>query len=156
MRLLLSAFTLIFISLLFSHCSNVSNIEGLDTESWKADRNGCSESRRDLEKSFLEGKDKLMGYSQREIDRILGKPDEVDLYKRNQKFFIYHIYPGKPCQGINTAGRPRSLYIRFSAMDVSNEVFVRDYWVNEVFSVTPHQHFLIFTAIGHAAKKEET
>lgn len=75
----------------------------------------------------MEGRDKLMGYRQREISQILGKPDEVDLYKRNQKFFIYHILPGKGCQGIDSVGRPRSLYIRFSAMDVSNEVFVRDY-----------------------------
>ena len=127
MKLPFSTFILIFICLLFSDCSQVTTIDGLDTDTWKADKNGCGESRKGLEKSFLENKDKLKGYSQREIGRILGKPDEVDLYKRNQKFFIYHIFPGKQCPGITIDSRPRSLYIRFSAMDVSNEVFVRDY-----------------------------
>lgn len=75
----------------------------------------------------MENKNKLMGYSQQEIGKILGKPDEVDLYKRSQKFFIYYIVPGKQCEGTNPNGRPRSLYIRFSAINVSNEVFVRDY-----------------------------
>ena len=112
---------------LLAHCSQVTTIDGLDTETWKTDKNGCNKSRQTLEKSFLEHKDKLKGYSQREIGRILGKPDEVDLYKRNQKFFVYHIFPGRRCEGVDITGRPRSLYIRFSAMDVSNEVFVRDY-----------------------------
>ena len=127
MRITLSTIFLIFTCSLFSQCSQVSTIDGLDTKAWKADRNGCNEQRKALEKSFLENKDRLMGYRQREIGRILGKPDEVDLYKRNQKFFIYHIFPGRYCEGVEVTSRPRSLYIRFSAMDVSNEVFVRDY-----------------------------
>lgn len=125
-RLLRCIWLLIF-ACLSGTCTQVTSIDGLDTESWKADKNGCNERRPGLEKSFLENQDKLKGYSQEEIGKILGKPDEVDLYRRNQKFFIYHIAPGNPCEGVNIEGRPRSLYIRFSALNLSNEVFIRDY-----------------------------
>ncbi len=127
MKLYLRSFALFFFSLWLSQCQNVQSIEGLDTASWKADRHACKQIRTGLEGSFMENKNKLMGYSQQEIGKILGKPDEVDLYKRSQKFFIYYIVPGKQCEGTNPNGRPRSLYIRFSAINVSNEVFVRDY-----------------------------
>ncbi len=102
------------------------NIEGLATEMWKADAYGCLNQRADLEKSFMDNKEKLKGYSQKEMMQLLGKPDEVELYKRSQKFFIYYLSPGPQCNRQRLQNnRPKSLFIRFSAMDVSNEIFIR-------------------------------
>ena len=127
MKLYPPSFAFLLFILLLSQCREVKSIEGLDTAAWKADRHACNRIRIGLENSFMENKNKLKGYSQQEIGKVLGKPDEVDLYKRNQKFFIYYIMPGKQCEGVTLKSRPRSLYIRFSAMNVSNEVFVKDY-----------------------------
>ncbi len=110
-----------------SSCGNKTiSIEGLDTNSWKADSKGCKGLRVPLETEYLSSKDKLKGYSQKEIMSILGRPDEVELYKRSQKFFIYYIQPGPGCEK-NDIGehRPKSLFIRFSALDISNEIFVK-------------------------------
>lgn len=127
MKNALFSLILLLLTLIFVACGNGNiSIEGLDTLSWKKDQKGCKSARVKLEASFMTDKSKLKGFSQREIMNILGKPDEIELYKRSQKFFIYYINPGRGCEGSGIKTRPRSLYLKFSALDVSNEIFVKE------------------------------
>ena len=71
--------------------------------------------------ALLRQKDKLKGLSQDDIVEVLGKPDQNELYKRNQKFFYYLLSPGKACGSDSTAHR---LSLRFNAMGFAKEVLV--------------------------------
>lgn len=66
-------------------------------------------------------KDKLKGLSQGDIVELLGRPDQNELYKRNQKFFYYLLTPGKECGSDSVAHR---LSLRFNAMGFAKEVLV--------------------------------
>jgi hypothetical protein len=89
-------------------------LEGLDTGRWKEDKNACAGKRALMEASLMTEKDKLKGLSEMDIVELLGKPDENELYKRNQKFFSYYVTPGPDCPDHEEL--PKKLVIRFNAM----------------------------------------
>ena len=63
----------------------------------------------------MEGQSKkLLSLSQQEVISLLGKPDENELYKRNQKFYYYFVQPSAACTNANTQN-PKKLVIRFNA-----------------------------------------
>ena len=95
--------------------------DNLDLEKWRNDKNGC-QGERALNLTSLESqKDKLRGLSQDDIVKLLGRPDQNELYKRNQKFFHYLLTPGKEC-GKDSSSLKLSL--RFNAMGFAKEVIV--------------------------------
>jgi hypothetical protein len=65
--------------------------------------------------------EKLLALSQQDVIRLLGKPDENELYKRNQKFFYYFVHPSKACSDTVTL-KPKKLVIRFNAVGLAKEV----------------------------------
>lgn len=58
-----------------------------------------------------------------EIKKLLGKPDEQELYNRGQRFYIYFIEPGPKCD--TPTGNPQVLLVRFSAVGIANEFIVK-------------------------------
>jgi hypothetical protein len=70
--------------------------------------------------ALLSQKDKLLALSELDIVEVLGKPDEQELYKRNQKFYYYSIKPSDKC-GKEPAA-PLRLVIRFNAMGLAKEI----------------------------------
>lgn len=112
--------------LLLAACSNQHSIEGLDTDKWKNDRKGCKGDRQSLVDSFIANQDQLKGLRQMEIQEFLGKPDKVKLYRRSQKFFVYFVSPDESCSGNQNHSVTIRLMIKFSAMDISNEVFLEE------------------------------
>ncbi|MBT1705411.1 hypothetical protein [Chryseosolibacter indicus] len=68
-------------------------------------------------------KQKLLGSDEMEIVQLLGKPDQNELYKRNQKFYYYYITPGPACQTADTLKSSR-LSIRFTAMGLAKEIAI--------------------------------
>lgn len=68
----------------------------------------------------MEQRTKLMGLSEEEIIKLLGNPDETNLYQRTQKFLVYYTSPGPKCD-MPEAGASR-FEIRISALHVVNEV----------------------------------
>ena len=74
----------------------------------------------DLANILVEHKDQLLGEGQTQIKKLLGQPDEHELYKRTEKFFYYNLTPGDTCD-IET---PRRLSIRFDALDRAKEVMI--------------------------------
>jgi outer membrane protein assembly factor BamE (lipoprotein component of BamABCDE complex) len=127
-RTLLNHFTLRstpFSSLIFFillSCSKpIPTFENLDIAKWKEDKAACGQVRQNNLQELTRQKDKLKGLSQDAIVELLGRPDQNELYKRNQKFFYYLLTPGKECGSDSTAHR---LSLRFNAMGFAKEVLV--------------------------------
>jgi hypothetical protein len=95
--------------------------ENLDIAQWKEDKAACGQVRLKSIEELTKQKDKLKGLSQDDIVKLLGRPDQNELYKRNQKFFYYLLTPGKECGSDSVAHR---LSLRFNAMGFAKEVLV--------------------------------
>ena len=67
---------------------------------------------------------KLLALSEQEIISLLGKPDENELFKRNQKFYYYFLEPSNACNLTSTENDPEKLVIRFNAIGLAKEVSV--------------------------------
>ena len=60
--------------------------------------------------------------SEMEIVELMGRPDQTELLKRNQKFFTYFITGGPGCAVADSV--VTLLTIRFNAMGLAKEVEV--------------------------------
>lgn len=120
---------LLFITtiLAFTNCSQEIKIDGFDAESFKLDKHACAGTRLKLEPQLIEAQEQLKGYNQIEITKLLGKPDKIEIYKRGQRFFIYFLEKGPSCSNEKLTKYPKSLFIRFSALNNANEVFIKEY-----------------------------
>ncbi len=57
-----------------------------------------------------------------DIISILGKPDQNELYKRNQKFYYYFISPGPACKTPDSTAY--KMILRFNAMGYAQLVSI--------------------------------
>lgn len=115
--------TAILFIFLISGCVEEAQVS-FDNDSWKTDANGCKKIRLGIYKEILESQDEILSLTNRQIIRVLGKPDRNELYGRNQKFFIYQISPASKCNITNNR-ETLFLFIRFNAVGLSQEVFVQ-------------------------------
>lgn len=99
-------------------------MEGIDREGWQADKNGCEGKRAAMLKTMEQEKSKLLALKETEIVQLLGRPDQNELYKRNQKFFYYYLQPGPLCSQDSTSNATK-LMIRFNAMGLAKEVVLQ-------------------------------
>ena len=113
----------IFLIIIITGCSNNISVS-FDNESWKLDSNGCQDKRIKIYQSIIEYQNEILGLTNKEIIKILGKPERNELYRRNQKFFIYYISPASKCNILNDEDT-LFLFIRFNAVGLSQEVFVQ-------------------------------
>jgi hypothetical protein len=95
----------------------------IDIEKWKTDKNGCLGSRKTMESSLQSEIPKLKGLSEMNIIKLLGRPDENELYERNQKFYTYFISPGPLCT--NKDSSFNKLVLRFNAMGYAQLVSIQ-------------------------------
>jgi hypothetical protein len=110
------------IVLLFVGCGkSVPEIDGLDAVAFKSDRNGCKGSRITAEHSLVREREKLLALTEMQIVRVLGKPDQNELYKRNQKFYTYFLEPAPKCTGDSTRVS-KKMIVRFNAMGLAKEI----------------------------------
>ncbi len=108
---------------LFISCGkDLPTLDGIDIEKWKQDKNACAGDRQAMEQSLRQEASKLKGLSEANIIVMLGKPDQNELYKRNQKFFHYFITPGPGCEKPDSL--PHRLVVRFNAMGYAQLVSV--------------------------------
>lgn len=96
-------------------------LENFDENAWKKDRFACGGDRGSLYENILAQKEKLLAHDEIDIVGLLGKPDENELYKRNEKFYYYYVEPAMRCGGA-TAGK--RLVIRFNAVGLAKEILV--------------------------------
>lgn len=114
------SFSLIF---LFSCGKSLPELKGIDKESWVNDKGACKDVRSGMIEDVRSQKDRLLALSEMQLVELLGRPDENELYKRNQKFYTYYLEPGPTCDSLR---RPEalSLIIRFNAMGLAKEVVI--------------------------------
>lgn len=98
------------------------SLDGIDMVKWKNDKNGCGGQRATMIVALQNQRNKLEGLTETQISGLLGRPDQNELYKRNQKFYHYFLQPGPAC-GQNTA-KPLQLSIRFNATERAKEVAI--------------------------------
>lgn len=67
-------------------------------------------------------KEKLLSLNELQIVELLGRPDQNELYKRNQKFYYYFLQPSPDCPA--PAPEALRLVIRFNAMGLAKEVSI--------------------------------
>ncbi len=118
----LSLITLLFT--VVSCTQSLPELEGIDRQVWKDDKNGCIGKRAEMIDAITRQKDELLGLSETGLVELLGKPDQNELYKRNQKFYYYFIQPSAECHGKPHAEHSERLVIRFNAMGLAKEIGV--------------------------------
>lgn len=117
-------FNLIFLAVLFFSCGKkLPELQGIDKKAWIEDKKGCLKNRSNMIGSLTKEKEKLLALDEMKIVALLGKPDENELFKRNQKFFYYYLHPAKECS-VDTASVVLKLVIRFNAMGLAKEVSI--------------------------------
>lgn len=99
---------------------SLPTFEAVNLEEWKADGHGCTGKRSAMEQAIRNEKDKLLALNEKQIIKLMGRPDQNELYKRNQKFYTYFVTAGPDCS--TPSELPLKLIVRFNAMGLANEV----------------------------------
>lgn len=114
--------TIIFL-IQFSCGKPLPTLDQVDLAAWKNDRLACEGRRASMLSAIESQSHKLLSLSESEIISLLGKPDEAELYKRNQKFYYYFVEPSRECPQAGGSDS-RKLVIRFNATGLAKEVAV--------------------------------
>jgi len=109
--------------LLISSCGRSTPTLTIDLNQWTEDRNGCLGLRSKMMDVMEREKEKLLGLTEQQIITLLSRPDQNELYKRNQKFYYYYLEPSQQCVP-PTTGHAMQLVIRFNAMGVAKEISI--------------------------------
>lgn len=115
-------YSLVF--LLFISCQGNVEIEGFDGEAWRSDKKACKGIRQQMEPTLKDVKSQFKGLSEYKILEILGKPDQQELYERNQRFFMYFIDPAAECKNTANIANQTKLVLRFSATGRVSEIMI--------------------------------
>lgn len=116
-------FSILFVFILFACDKPLPTLEGIDRAVWEEDKNACGSVRFSMREAIDREKEKLLSLDQMQIVALLGRPDQNELLKRNQKFFYYFLEPGPACPATNDPS-PEKLVIRFNAMGLAKEVSI--------------------------------
>ena len=105
-------------------------IEGFNGYVWQQDKWGCGNEREKMLVPLMNNKEQLLGMREPKLFRLLGKPDEMELYTRNQKFLIYYLEPNLHCTAALPAETEKTnasaLHIRLNAMGMAQEMFIKN------------------------------
>jgi outer membrane protein assembly factor BamE (lipoprotein component of BamABCDE complex) len=76
---------------------------------------------------FQANKEDLKSWKESDLLDILGKPDEKEMYKRGQWFYVYYFEPGPSCQPTSSVkrGDVKRVEIRVSAVGNVTELILR-------------------------------
>lgn len=116
-------FSIACLLLLCLGCLKKVDVGDFDIEKWQSDPKGCLNIRPELIPEINKHKKALLGLYQKDVLDVLGPPEEQELYKRSQTYYIYYIDPAKSCE--SPADEPRKLLIRFTSLGIANEVTIR-------------------------------
>lgn len=109
--------------ILLSACGKPApRLDHFDQDAWQADRDACGNQRMAMLPVIEEQKEKLLGLDEMTLVQVLGKPDQNELYKRNQKFYFYYLEPAPECAGGKTTAK--RLSVRFNATGLAKEINV--------------------------------
>ena len=117
----MNKFLSLLVLLTLTSCYKTLSIDGFDKEKWIDAANNCSPYRQEKVNLIIENKDVILEGTQNEVESLLGKAREHELYDRNQKFFHYRLTPPDTCGTYETI---EYLSIRFNAIGRANLVQV--------------------------------
>jgi hypothetical protein len=113
----------LFLSLFLFSCGKpLPELTGVDRALWMADKRACSGSRAGMLEAVKTNTPKLLALSEVDLVSLLGRPDEEELYKRNQKFYYYYLEPHGECATADSTIKALRVAIRFNAMGLAKEV----------------------------------
>src|SRR5688572_8853185 len=92
--------SLVIIVILLSCGKSLPELKGIDKQSWTDDKGACKNVRSRMIDDVKSQKDQLLALSEMQLVELLGRPDENELYKRNQKFYTYYLEPGPTCDSL--------------------------------------------------------
>ena len=118
------AIGLLFIVIQLISCSGKVDLENIDLENWKNDRNGCLGLRMNDLEDFREIKNDLLGKDNQALIKTFGRPDKVELADRSQTFFIYFLEPGPDCQNVEKKEDPLKAIFRLNAYSRVSEATI--------------------------------
>jgi hypothetical protein len=110
-----------FIFIILFSCYASLSMDGFDKEKWLSYEEDCSTYRMDISGLVIDNQDVILKSTQNEVETLLGKASEHELYNRNQKFFHYRLTPPKSCGDYEAT---QYLSIRFNAIGRANLVQV--------------------------------
>lgn len=109
----------------FISCTSSIDLAEFSAEDWKSDRNGCKSKRGSMLESVMAQKEQILGKAEHDVLKIMGRPDKNELYRRQQKFYIYYLEPGPLCEeSIQASDSASYLSLRFNATGIVKEIFV--------------------------------
>ena len=114
--------SIIFI-ILISSCGKSLPSLTINLNQWIEDRNGCLGLRSKMMATVDQEKEKLLGLTEQQIVTLLSRPDQNELYKRNQKFYYYYLQPSHDCSTPAVVSA-KQLVIRFNAMGIAKEISI--------------------------------
>ena len=100
-------------------CYKTLEMEGFDKLQWANYEQECSMYRQDVANLIIEKQEVILKGTQNEVESLLGKAKEHELYSRNQKFFHYRLTPPDKC---GVADVIQYLSVRFNAIGRANLV----------------------------------
>lgn len=106
-------------------CKSAPVIEGFDAKTWKNDPKACKNQRAALLPALEKNKDQLVKVESGQLMKLLGRPDKNELYKRNQRFYVYYIDAGSQCKD-NGGKLGRILRVRIDALQRVSEVVINE------------------------------
>jgi len=119
-----SSVFVLLILLLTGCAADLPKLTDMDLVKWSGDRNGCQGYRQNTISALEQQKSKLLALSANDLTKLLGKPDQIELYKRNQKLFYYHLNPAASCNIKNQSNESLRLMIRLNAMERAKEILI--------------------------------
>jgi len=90
----------------------------IDSQKWKVDHTGCDGYRKKSYQRVVGDYEQIKGINEMGLVKLLGKPNETELYDRGQKFYIYHVQ----CKSDTLLSK--RLKIRFNALGLASEIVV--------------------------------
>jgi len=112
---------LILVCISLGGCYSTISIEGFDKSKWNNAPEDCSPYRVEIVDLIIENEDLILEGTQNEVESLLGRAEEHELYNRNQKFFHYRLTPPDECGEVETI---QFLSVRFNAIGRANLVQV--------------------------------
>lgn len=115
----------IIILLSLTSCYKTLSLDGFDKEQWANYAEDCSDYRLDIAQHVVDNQEVLLKGTQNDVESLLGKAAEHELYERNQKYFHYRLTPPDECRKEETI---KYLSVRFNAIGRANlvQIMIRE------------------------------
>lgn len=115
-----------FLILIFilSSCSYSKplDIPGFDKTVFSGDRGACKNQRSTMREILFKNKDMILGISENEVFKALGRYDYQGLGRKNEKSWVYFFEKGPQCENIQNTTSSEAMILQFNSIGLVKEV----------------------------------